>query len=141
MRRLYSSSAYIFFNGCSLIFFRRILTYYNYWKIQGHIKIFNICLFLDIFSKNAPILIIYYYYYYYYYYYGWRDSSFMVVPCSKSFLNPQVVNLSKFFLFAITSVKIGQMDRKFWYSSELHKFALRMQNCYCIVHITFYRAH
>ena len=36
--------------------------------------------------------------------------------------------------------KNWKMAKKFWYVFEIHRFALHMKICYCIVHKYFYRA-
>ena len=61
----------------------------------------------------------------------------------KNFLNPHVVNLSVFqfnILFGYNFRKNRTMARKSWYVFELHRFALHMKNCYCVLHGSFYRA-
>ena len=42
-------------------------------------------------------------------------------------------------LFGYNFRKNRTMARKFWYVSELHRSALDMKNCCCVVHRSFYR--
>ena len=62
----------------------------------------------------------------------------------KNFLIPLVVNLSACLfniLFGYNFLENRTMARKFWYVLELHRFALHVKNCFCIVHKSFYRMH
>ena len=61
----------------------------------------------------------------------------------KNFLNPHWVNLSVCLfniLFGYNFRKNRTMTMKFWYVFELHKFALYMKKCYCVVLRSFYRS-
>ena len=89
--------------------------------------IYIFCLFTNIFSKSAPILVIFVVV-------GKISASWW--SRSKNFLNPHVVNLSVWqfnILFAYNFRKNRTMARKLWYVFELHRFALLMKNCHCIV--------
>ena len=50
-----------------------------------------------------------------------------------------MIRFRYFFFFCLNDLSF-MVARKIWYVFELHRFAFRMKNCYCIVHRSFYMA-